>query len=86
MNFFILFVSTFIPLLYGMNFLSSIVTAILFCFLMSSEDAERIWIHTPSAAGDIESIQKMVDDSDLESMVPRHQLELWWDNNVRHLR
>jgi hypothetical protein len=53
---------------------------------MSSEDAESIWIHTPSAAGDIESIQKMVDDSDLESMVPRHQLELWWDNNVRHLR
>jgi hypothetical protein len=49
-----------------MNFLPSIVTAILFCFLMSSEDADSIRIHTLSATGDIESIQKMVDDSDLE--------------------
>jgi hypothetical protein len=33
---------------------------------MSSEDADSIRIHTLSATGDIESIQKMVDDSDLE--------------------
>lgn len=32
---------------------------------MCSEDAETIRIHTLSATGDIESIQKMVDDLDI---------------------
>ncbi|TVU15126.1 hypothetical protein EJB05_38629 [Eragrostis curvula] len=35
-------------------------------FGVTDEDADSIRIHTLSAAGDIESIQKMVDDSDLE--------------------
>ena len=43
-----------------------LVIIIVFCFLVSSEDADCLRIHTLSATGDIESIQKMVDDLDIE--------------------
>lgn len=46
------------------------VIVIIFCFLVSSEDADSLRIHTLSATGDIESIQKMVDDLDLEQGPP----------------
>ena len=39
---------------------------IVFDFLVCSEDADSLRIHTLSATGDIESIQKMVDDLDIE--------------------
>jgi hypothetical protein len=51
---------------------------------MSSEDADSLRIHSLSATSDIESIQKMVDDLDLEQG-PHHRLELWWWNNAKHL-
>jgi hypothetical protein len=47
-----------------------LVIVIIFCFLVRSEDADSLRIHTLSATGDIESIQKMVDDLDLEQGPP----------------
>ena len=42
------------------------VLSLFSVFLVSSEDADSLRIHTLSATGDIESIQKMVDDLDIE--------------------
>ena len=57
-------------LLYGDFLLSfylrSFLVIIVFNFLVCSEDADSLRIHTLSATGDIESIQKMVDDLDIE--------------------
>jgi hypothetical protein len=51
---------------YCEDFCPLLVIIIVFCFLVSSEDADSLRIHTLSATGDIESIQKMVDDLDIE--------------------
>lgn len=51
---------------YYEDFCPMLVISIVFCFLVSSEDADSLRIHTLSATGDIESIQKMVDDLDIE--------------------
>lgn len=48
------------------DFSPLLVIIIVFYFLVSSEDADSLRMHTFSATGDIESIQKMVDDLDIE--------------------
>jgi len=45
---------------------TAFLVIIVFDFLVCSEDADSLRIHTLSATGDIESIQKMVDDLDIE--------------------
>ena len=45
---------------------TAFLVIIFFDFLVCSEDADSLRIHTLSATGDIESIQKMVDDLDIE--------------------
>jgi hypothetical protein len=46
------------------------ITTVSSFFHVSSEDADSLRSHTLSEAGDIESLERMIDDSDIEQGTP----------------